>query len=93
MQYRFSYHHLLQYYILQPEWQRLRAYWFLWFYGHKIHQITDTKSEIVVAVQITPANIHDIKPFPDLLSIAKALLQDNLLAITADKAYNGRTKE
>lgn len=63
------------------------------FYGYKSHQITNIKSEIVVAVQTTPANVHDVKPFPDLLALGKALLQENLLAITADKAYGGREKE
>lgn len=63
------------------------------FYGFKTHQITDVKSEIVTVVQTTPANVHDIMPFPDLLQAAKALLQEELLAITADKAYVGRESE
>jgi len=63
------------------------------YYGYKSHQITDIKSEMVVAVQTTPANVHDVMPFPDLLALGKALLEDDFLAITADKAYGGREKE
>ncbi|MDI6731906.1 MAG: IS5 family transposase [Candidatus Margulisbacteria bacterium] len=63
------------------------------FYGYKSHQITDVGSGLVVAALTTSANVHDVKPFPDLLALGKALLQDDFLAITADKAYNGREKE
>lgn len=63
------------------------------FYGYKFHQITDIQSGLVIAALTTPANVHDIKPFPDLLALGKALLQESFLAITADKAYGGRAKE
>jgi IS5 family transposase len=63
------------------------------FYGFKSHQITDVASGLVIAAQTTPANVHDVIPFTDLLALGKALLQKNLLAITADKAYGGRAKE
>lgn len=63
------------------------------FYGYKSHQITDIQSELVVAAQTTSANVHDVVPFPDLLALGKALLQENFLAITGDKAYGGRAKE
>lgn len=63
------------------------------FYGFKFHQITDVGSGLVIAGLTTPANVHDIKPFPDLLQLVSVLLQDDFLAVTADKAYNGREKE
>lgn len=63
------------------------------FYGYKSHQITDVQSGLVVAALTTPANVHDVKPFPDLLALGKALLQESFLAITGDKAYGGRAKQ
>jgi len=63
------------------------------FYGFKSHQITDVVSGLVVAAQTTSANVHDVIPFPDLLALGKALLEDDFVAITADKAYGGRAKE
>ena len=70
--------------------QPLSAYSRQWL---RFHQITDVQSGLLVAAQTTPANVHDINPFPDLLALGKALLQDEFLAITADKAYGGRAKE
>ena len=51
----------------------------------KAHAVVGTKSNIVTAIRITDANVHDIRLLPDLLAVTNARFKMN--EVSADKAY------
>src|SRR3954467_559167 len=53
-----------------------------WFFGFKLHLVFNNDNEIV-ALKLTPGNIHDTKPVP-------ALTRDLIGKLFGDKGYIGR---
>ena len=52
-----------------------------WFFGFKLHLVFNTDNEIV-ALKLTPGNVHDAKPVP-------ALTRDLTGKLFGDKGYMG----
>jgi hypothetical protein len=53
-----------------------------WFFGFKLHLVFNTDNEIV-ALKLTPGNVHDTKPVP-------ALTRELTGKLFGDKGYLGR---
>lgn len=59
---------------------------FSWF-GYKLHVLVDTRHEVILAYDITPATAADSKHIPTLLDMAAAVLPDKRVAtLVYDKA-------
>ena len=55
--------------VLDPTWERLRGQipWPTRHFGMKLHIGVDSQSGLAHSAVVTPANIHDKHPLPDLL--------------------------
>ncbi|MHB2018227.1 MAG: IS1182 family transposase [Candidatus Xenobia bacterium] len=58
------------------------------FEGYKGHFMVSLQGELVTAVEVTPANIHDAEPLPSMLDVLKGLKLFPS-ALFADCAYGG----
>jgi hypothetical protein len=58
------------------------------FDGYKGHFIVSTGSELVTAVEVTPANVHDAEPLPSMLDLLKDIKVFPSV-LFADCAYGG----
>lgn len=61
---------------------------FEWF-GYKLHIICDTRHEVALAYDVTPASTHDSQPLPGLVSSAEANLPPSRIqTLACDKAVD-----
>ena len=60
-----------------------------WYFGHKVHMISDAKYEIPLAQFVTPVNVSDMNTIVPLVERAEAL-QDwlSMSILLADKGYD-----